>query len=720
MSERNVFLTPGPSENGPPRADEGGLHAPPGLSPLGKFWWWFHFAVLVKLARLRFIAVLVAIGLVIARWDWLSAHYDKWTRPLFGQEAAVSADTEYWCPMHPTVVRDHPDKCPICAMPLSKRKKGDKADDEALPPGVVGRIQLSPYKVAVAGVETAEVGYRPLTREITTVGFVEFDERKLARISARATGKSRIDKLYVNVTGQTVGQGEPLAELYSPSLVVTVQNLLDARQAANRDLERMARERLQLWGIDDGQIDMVLRTGKPITHVTIRAPIHGHVIKKYQVKGEYVEEGTRLYDVADLSTVWIEAQVYEDDLAFLQQGMTVRATTRAFPNRTFRGKLDFIHPHLDASTRTLRVRYTIENRRHDLRPGMYATVRLETPTPQLTLFTNHRRREWAARAAADLAAHALLAPGLPGPGGWRALAYEATERAAAAQGLVLAVPERAVIDTGSRKVVYREAEPDTYEGVLVRLGPRSGDFYPVLSGLRPGDRVVTTGSFLIDAETRLGAGAASTYFGASGGPQGSDNRPATAARPSMTRDETDKARAVLAKFLPDERRRAEEQGYCPVLGTRLGAMGVPVKVTLDGRPVYLCCSVCLKKARGNAEATLRKVEELKARVKRGSPPLAPLRPAAPPAAGSMDAKIRANLAKLSPQDRRLAEEQGYCPIQEKRLGGAMGVPVKVEIKGRPVFLCCEACKDEALEAPDETLAQVEKMKARTKTEAGRR
>jgi hypothetical protein len=423
--------------------------------------------------------------------------------------------------------------------------------------------------------------------------------------------------------------------------------------------------------------------------------------------------------VADLSTVWVEAQVYEDDLAYLREGVTVRATTRAFPNRTFRGKLDFIHPHLDASTRTLRVRYTIQNPRHDLRPGMYASVRLETPTPQLALFANHRRREWAARVAADLAAHALLSPGLPpAGGGWQALAGEAVERAAAAQGLVLAVPERAVIDTGSRKVVYREAEPDVYEGVLVQLGPRSGDFYPVLSGVQAGDRLVTTGSFLIDAETRLSGAAASAYYGASGGPQGTENRPAAAARPSMTRDETDKARAVLAKLAPEDRRLAEEQGYCPVLGTRLGAMGVPVKLALDGQPVFLCCSVCAKKARADVPATLRKVEGLKARVKSGSPPPALPQTAAAGAAGSKEAKVRANLARLSAEDRRLAEEQGYCPIQEKRLG-AMGVPFKVEVKGRPVFLCCESCKDDALEAPDETLAQVEKMKARAKAEAGR-
>jgi Cu(I)/Ag(I) efflux system membrane fusion protein len=461
-------------------------------------------------ARLRFIAILALVGAAIVYWDTLKAHYEKWTRPLFGEETAVRADTEYWCPMHPTIVRDHADKCPICGMPLSKRKKGEGArTDEVLPPGVVSRVQLTPYRVATAGIQTTEIEYQPLSKEITTVGFVEFDERKLARITARASGKSRIDKLYVNVTGQTVQKGEPLALLYSPDLLNTVQNLLDSQQSGNRDLQRLARERLTLWGIDDDQIQQILKMGKPITQLTIRAPISGHIIKKYQVEGEYVEEGARLYDVADLSTVWIEAQVYEDEIAFLQAGLSVSATAKSFPNREFKGKVAFIHPHLDTGTRTLKVRFDMDNPQHDLRPGMYATVTLQVPVTELHLLP-------------------------PDAGEKQRHAYE--------QGLVLAVPERAVIDTGSRKIVYREAEPDVYEGVEVRLGPRCGILYPVIQGLKAGDKVATAGSFLIDAETRLTAGVGSTYFGASSGPQGGDRRSTTTARPSMTRDEEDKSR----------------------------------------------------------------------------------------------------------------------------------------------------------------------------------
>ena len=572
MSEANLYH---PQE---PQSEQVG---PGTVVPRHGFWGKLWLVLRVVQARLRFLAILAAVGGVLVYWDTLKAHYDKWTRPALDEAAAASSDTEFWCPMHPTIVRDHPDKCPLCGMPLSKRKKGEGGGDEPLPPGVVSRVQLTPYRVALAGVRTAAVGYQPLTKEIRTVGFVEFDERKLARITARATGKSRIDKLYVNVTGQMVRKEEPLAELYSPELVTTVQNLLDAERGSNRDLGRMARDRLRLWGIDDEQIEDIVRGSRVITHLTIRSPISGHVIRKYQVEGEYVEEGMRLYDVADLSTVWIEAQVYEDEVAFLKEGLPVRATAKAFPNREFDGRVAFLHPHLNASTRTLTVRFDMDNPHHELRPGMYASVKLEVPASQLNLLPPDASPE-------------------------QKRAYE--------RGLVLAVPERAVIDTGSRKLVYREAEPDVFEGVEVQLGPRSGAYYPVIKGLKAGDKVATAGSFLIDAETRLAGGAASAYFGASAGPQG--ERP-TAVRPSTTRDEETKVRAVLAKLSAKDRRLAEAQGACPVLGTRLGAMGKPVKVVVKGQSVFLCCKACKEEALANPEKTLAKVGEAKARGNAG-------------------------------------------------------------------------------------------------------
>jgi hypothetical protein len=288
------------------------------------------------------------------------------------------------------------------------------------------------------------------------------------------------------------------------------------------------------------------------------------------------------------------------------------------------------------------------------------------------------------------------------------------------KGLVLAVPERAVIDTGSRKVVYREAEPDVYEGVEVQLGPRSGAFYPVVRGLRAGDRVAAAGSFLIDAETRLTAGAGSTYFGASAGPQGGDRRSATTARPSMTRDEEDKVKAVLAKLGPEDRRLVEAQEYCPVLtDNRLGSMGVPVKVMVKGRPVFLCCKGCVTEALANAQGTLDKVAGLKARKKAGPPSSGKSTGPGPAASrGPGDAKVRANLARLSAEDRRLAEAQKYCAVHQDHLLGSMGKPVKLVLKRHPVFLCCAGCEDQARADPDRTLAVVEQLKARAKAEKG--
>jgi Cu(I)/Ag(I) efflux system membrane fusion protein len=540
-------------------------------------------------ARLRFVIILAAVGLLVVNWDTLNNYYEKWTRPA-GDTQVVSADTEYFCPMHPYIVRDKPgDKCPICHMDLAKRKKGT-GQPEPLPAGTVSRVQLSPYRVVLAGVRTTEVRYQPLVKEITTYGSVEFDERKEAHIAARQKG--RIDKLYVNFTGQLVESGEKLAVLdvrYSPELTVTLEDLLRARRTGNRDAEESARKRLRLWDIGEEQIAEFVGTGKVGTKLTITSPQRGHVIKKYQREGNYVDEGSPLYDVADLDTVWIEAQVYEADQAFLADGQPVTATTLSLPNQEFAGAVSFIYPHLDETTRTLRVRFEMPNAGHKLRPGMYATVKIKVAPRQIEPLT-------------------------------RAAARDAGQQEQLHQGRVLAVPESAVIDTGNLTVVYREAAPNSYEGVAVQLGPRmtptdaGGVWYPVLSGLRAGERVVTNGSFLIDAETRLNPAAGSIYIGGGGG-----KSPATSpVRPSTPEDGDAKevrVKAELAKLSAEDRREAERQRFCPVLpASRLGSMGAPAKVMIRGQPVFLCCDGCEDKAKGDQERTLAKVKELKDRT----------------------------------------------------------------------------------------------------------
>lgn len=562
-------------------------------------------------ARLRFFFVLAVVGGTLALWDTGKAYLDHWFRPDTAQ-ARAGAGLEFWCPMHPTIVREEPDKCPICGMPLSKRRQGEGGSSGPLPPGIVSRVQLTPYRVALAGIETAPVEYRRLTKTIRTVGFVEFDESKLARLTARVTGKSRIDKMYVDITGQTVHENDPLVQLYSPDLIVTVENLLDAQRANNPELLRMARERLALWGITADEVATILKTGKPITHVTLRAPArdgaHWHVLHKYQIEGDYVEEGTRLYDLADLSTVWIEAQIYEDELGFLKEGMEVQATNAAFPARVFRGRVSFIHPHLDANSRTLKVRLNMENPKHELRPGMYMDVELSARLARDQALTRTLDEDFRNLTAVD-SLRRWNDPGLLGLG---PLTQSALDRLLLGHDLVLAVPEQAVIDTGRDKFVYRQASPDVYEGILVELGPRCSGYYPVLRGLDAGDVVAGHGSFLIDAETRLSASAASTYFGASGGPQEQAGSASSLARPSMLRSDETKIQNVLAELSSVDRRRARAQRFCPVLrATRLGSMGKPLKIHVGGETAFLCCDGCRKKALADPIRTKQALEELR-------------------------------------------------------------------------------------------------------------
>ncbi|MBW3599591.1 MAG: efflux RND transporter periplasmic adaptor subunit [Planctomycetes bacterium] len=219
--------------------------------------------------------------------------------------------------------------------------------------------------------------------KIKRIGVIEVDERKLVQVTARTAG--RIEEIYTTV-GERVSKGEPLVELYIPELATAAQELLAAQGTDNEDLQRVARERLRLWGLDNDQVEEILRSGKPVSRLTIRSPLDGEVIGAKGTKGGYVKEGDALYEIADRSTVWLDAQIADSDLRFVMKGLPVIATVPVLPNREFAGEVVYVAPIFDPATRTVRVRCEIENPGQALRPGMYAVVKFDTrrqsPQPQ--------------------------------------------------------------------------------------------------------------------------------------------------------------------------------------------------------------------------------------------------------------------------------------------------------------------------------------------------
>ncbi len=506
---------------------------------------WRKFWMIVKVVelRLRFVVLMAATALFFAYWDELSNRFDKWMRPAAAQRPTATG-IEFYCPMHPQVVQDEHGNCPICGMTLASRKKGEKV---ALPEGVTARVELAPFRVAQAGIKTAVVDYSPLVETIKTVGYVSFDERGMANIVSKVPGKSRVEKLYVNFNGQDVEVGQTLADLYSPELNQAVQELINASKRAEQpdapqsavarslqaDLQEMVRasaEKLRRWGITESQIAEITKTGKTEVTIPILSPVRGHVFKKNVVLGQEVREGEAMFEVVDLHTVWVQAQVYEQQLGQVREGQTVLASVEAIPGETFVGKIEFIQPHLDPATRTVEVRFALANAGHRLRPGMFATVTIKCPVAETPAFqsrvavrsasepegglgegdqkscpvTSLKLGSMGAPVSVEVASRKIwVCCGACPPKLKAQPARYLARLAPPPRGEVLSVPESAVIDTGSRKVVYVESEPGVFDGREVVLGSRIGSRFPVLEGLLPGEKVAAAGAFLIDAESRI-------------------------------------------------------------------------------------------------------------------------------------------------------------------------------------------------------------------------
>lgn len=358
---------------------------------------------------------------------------------------------------------------------LAPESAMSQASQSSQPPQLT--VEIPPDRQHVIGVRTSEVRTVPLKKTVRTVGRVEFDERKLTTVNVKVEGW--VEKLYADYAGKYVKKGEPLAEIYSPELMSTQLEFINVlkwrRDQAHRfqrnvefewgdrygttakvlsyDLEaviQVAKQKLALWEIPEADIKRLEEERQPIKTLTVRSPTNGHVFLKPAFKGTRVAPGDKIFDVVDLSTLWVIADIYEYEIPMIKVGQQARITCSYLPNQEFTARVDFVYPFLSGQTRTAKVRFVIPNPGLLLKPQMFTNVEIDV----------------------DL-------------------------------GDKLAVPETAIIDTGTRQVAYVDSGDGSFTPRQVKLGDRANGMVEVVSGLKEGERVASSALFLIDSEAKL-------------------------------------------------------------------------------------------------------------------------------------------------------------------------------------------------------------------------
>lgn len=464
--------------------------------------------------------------------------------PKASTAAETPAATQVWtCSMHPQIRLAQAGNCPICEMPLIPAASAQTGS------GGAPQLQLSEHALAMAHVETTPVTRRELSRELRAVGKIQYNESALATITARVDGYA--ERLFVDFTGVDIKAGDHLAEVYSPELLVAQQELLIALQSGTGGqagpLAEMSKLKLRRWGLTEAQITSLVEHKKIAERVTLYSPIQGTVIEKTIVQNSAFKAGDALYRVANLDTVWVYLDIYEYDLAWVRYGQRVNLTAEALPGRTFEGRVTFVQPIVNEETRTIRVPVHVENSDHALKPGMFvsAVIRSVLAVDGKAAATGVEGKfscPMHPQVLKDLVgacplcdmplalipgATAVAAPAAPtnAPG---AVQYACPMKcegpktydkpgicpvcnmklkplpaASPAGAAPLAVPVSAVLDSGTRKIVYVEKSQGLFEPRDVVLGPRTGEYLLVLKGLDEGERVVTRGGFLIDSQFQV-------------------------------------------------------------------------------------------------------------------------------------------------------------------------------------------------------------------------
>lgn len=413
------------------------------------------------------------------------------------EEPATNKVRIWTCSMHPQIKQPNPGKCPICGMDLIP--VFDSGDSQ------VGKreLKLSENAMKLAGIRTAAVQRRYVTSQVRLAGKVAFDETRLKHIAAWVPG--RIDHLYVDFTGAEVKKGDHLVNLYSPELITAQQELIEAKKTPLKTLDAV-RDKLRLLGLTHDQIKEIEESEKTKDHLTIFSPIGGIVVQKNATEGMYVQTGSRIFTIADLSLVWIQLDAYESDLSWIRYGQNVEFEAEAYPGERFAGKIAFIDPVLDPATRTVKVRVNAANPEGKLKPEMFvrAIVRSKLSSGGKVL-DEELMDKWISPMHPEIVKDRPGKCDICGMPLVRAekLGYLPSKNKNTEMPLV--IPASAPLLTGTRAVVYLAVagKKGIFTARQVSLGPRVGDDYIVSEGLSEGEDVVVEGAFKIDSDLQI-------------------------------------------------------------------------------------------------------------------------------------------------------------------------------------------------------------------------